>query len=376
MFNVYQSGSNILAYIKLTNFCNVGCEHCYLPESVRANKHAMSEETLIETLELIAKMAISQKSQSIFILWHGGEPLTLPIEYFKNAFTIVDEHIAKIQEKTNIGYSEGIQTSLIPFREEWVDIVKTRWSSHIGASIDFSSRKLNGSVENYHNLFMKKVELARDHGITVTPGIVPSKSENGKAAEINRWMIERDFYEYNIDRYNSYGQYLTDKPSNYEHSMFLIDLFDDIMIRMDGLSSVPFNNVIAAALKGVLYDMPGDRWGGRCQSDFLVVNPDGTTNNCPDKISFDESFSNVSSGYDGFRNSKMRRDSIRIQEISHKKDHCSTCENNTWCKSGCPITPNGPSEGEVECSGYKLFINHIRSYIEKGGLSNCEKYVS
>ena len=36
----------ITAYLKPTNYCNVDCAHCYLPESVRANKNKMTPETL------------------------------------------------------------------------------------------------------------------------------------------------------------------------------------------------------------------------------------------------------------------------------------------------------------------------------------------
>ena len=65
-----------------------------------------------------------------------------------------------------------------------------------------------------------------------------------------------------------------------------------------------------------------------------------------------------------FPKSKFRRKWIRHQAVTHKQDFCLSCENQNWCKSGCPITPNGPPEGEDECSGYKTYINYVREYLK------------
>ena len=50
----------LTVYLKPTNYCNVGCDFCYLPEDVRANKARMSPETLDATLELIGQLALRE----------------------------------------------------------------------------------------------------------------------------------------------------------------------------------------------------------------------------------------------------------------------------------------------------------------------------
>lgn len=356
------TASNVMAYVKPTNFCNVGCSHCYLTEEVRADKFLMSDTVLGQTIDTLFEMAIKQKSSSIMFLWHGGEPLTLPVSYFEKAGALIDKKLK--DHNIDIPFMEAIQTSLIPFREEWVDVVKSRWGSSIGTSIDFSSRKLKGSSDAYQKLFMKKVDLARGNDIDVIPGIVPSKLEVGRAADIHQWFLDRDFPMFNIEKYNSFGGDFEGATTNLEHSMFMIELFDDSMKRVAEGKQFAYNNVMAACIYGVLTNSPGDRWGGSCMSDFLVVEPDGSTNNCPDKTSYEAAYSNIQDGYQGFANSPSRRKWIRVQQLDHKKDHCYTCENNTWCKSGCPITPNGPSEGQEECAGFKTFITHVRNFLK------------
>lgn len=43
----------LTVYLKPTNYCNVGCDFCYLPEDVRANKARMSADTLDATLGMV-----------------------------------------------------------------------------------------------------------------------------------------------------------------------------------------------------------------------------------------------------------------------------------------------------------------------------------
>ncbi len=351
----------ISVYLKPTNFCNVDCEHCYLPASVRANKDRMSPEMIHKVMAFLKEMKNKGKHNQIFLIWHGGEPLILPISYFEMAGKIINEYFPKEE------LIEAIQTSLIPYRKEHAKIVKERFRGEIGTSIDFSSRLIKGSVEEYQKLWMLKVDMARSEDILVMPGMVPNKKDCYNASKIYQWFVDKDFWIWNIDRYTNIGGILPEMSTNREHAQFLIDLFDCSIEAIHKKGETPFVKVLAAGIGGVLYDNPGDRWGGTCQSDFVVVNPDGSLNNCPDKDSFEESYGNINTGYNSFEASPLRKKWIRIQQAGHRINDCYTCENASWCKSGCPITGNACNVNNVidECSGYKSFINHIRNFISK-----------
>ena len=297
----------------------------------------------------------------VHVLWHGGEPLMLGADFFREAGDILDAALP--------GHGESIQTSLIPFREEHVPIVLERFDGGIGSSIDFSQRKLNGSVEAYHDLWMKKVGLARVNGIVVIPGVVPTRNEIGREAEIVTWMVDRGFEAFNIDRYNAYNTAFPDRPSNREHAVLLGALFDALMEREREGRPAPIVGAVRASITGVLFGVGGDRWGGTCTSDFVVVEPDGSLNNCPDKSTVDVSFGRVEDGYRAFALNRFRRKSIRHHTVDHKMGYCATCENAHFCKSGCPITPNGPQEDPVEqeCSGYWTYLDHVRKYAASPG---------
>ncbi len=350
----------ITAYLKPTNFCNVDCAHCYLPQQVRANKDRMNEETLHRVMKFLKEMKEKGGHKAIFMIWHGGEPLILPVDYFHMASKIIDQYFTRDE------LIEGVQTSLIPYRKEHAEIVNTRWRGEIGSSIDFNSRLIKGSAEEYQKLWMSKVELARKDNILVMPGMVPSKKDCQNAFAIYDWFEDREFWIWNIDRYSNIGGDAPDFSTNAEHSKFLRDLFDKVVSGIEKKGVAPYIKPIAAAIGGILYDTPGDRWGGTCQSDFVIFNPDGKLNNCPDRDSFDKSFGSLQEGFQSFEKSPDRKKWIRLQQVGHRIDECYNCENASWCKSGCPITGNACNINGVvdECSGYKVFINHIRAFIK------------
>lgn len=343
---------SILAYVKPTNYCNVGCTHCYLPESVRADRFRMSFETVEHAARLLADMQARGRHQGAIVLWHGGEPLTIPPDWFEQAGEILDRHLP--------GHQQAIQTSLIPYRREYASLVNTRFGGEIGTSVDFTQRMIKGSVSAYHALWMQKVDMAREDGIGIVAGMVPTKNDLGHEAEIVQFFVDRDLWVFNIDRYNQFGGDLPDWPTNREHALFLIGVFEACLDHMERHGVAPLAGAVVAGIRGVLYQVPGDRWGGTCQSDFVVVEPDGGLNTCPDKSSFEPPYSFAADGFEAFAKSRFRRKWIRTQHVGHKRDHCATCENNVWCHSGCPITPNGPADGQEECAGYKTFLDHIR----------------
>ncbi len=349
----------ITAYLKPTNFCNVGCAHCYLPEEVRANKHKMDEDTLHKVMQFLKTMQEKKRKSGIFLLWHGGEPLILSPSYFEKAGKIIDQYFSEGE------IIEAVQTSLIPYRKELAEVAKQRWRGEIGSSIDFSSRLIKGSVQEYQKLWLLKANMARDDGLFIIPTMTPNKIDVYQSEYIFNWFKENDFWVWNIDRYSNIPGNLPDFPTNKEHSQFLINLFDLCVKEYKESGLAPLIKPIYACIGGILYDQPGDRWGGTCQSDFVVINPDGKLNSCPDRDSFENSYGNLFEGFNSFERSPERKKWIRIQQAGHRIDDCYNCENSTWCKSGCPITGNACTVNGVkdECSGFIGFISHVRKFI-------------
>lgn len=363
----------ITAYLKPTNHCNVGCSHCYLPEDVRADKTRMTDEAIHASMRLLREMKDRCGHGSIALIWHGGEPLSLGRRYFENAGKIIDEYFSKNE------LFESVQTSLIPFSKEYAELAKERWGGSLGASMDFSSRKIKGSSEAYADLWLSKANEAADLGLRVIPNVVPNKVDAGRGWEIYDWFAERGFGEWHCERLSDVGGLLDDVPTNREYSGFLSAILDKCFEDWNKSGKSAYVKPIWAVFGGILHDSPGERWGGTCQSDFVVVNPDGTLNNCPDKMSFEGSYGSAFDGFSAFESSSERRKWIRIQQAGHRISECESCENASWCRSGCPITPNGRKiDGRADdCSGFKEFVNKARELtMTKDGMEFATRYHS
>lgn len=346
-------------YLKPTNYCNIGCEHCYLPEETRANKSTMNDETLSATARLAVGLALREGHDSVHFIWHGGEPLVLPPAYYWEAQKTLKNAMG------NFPFTQSLQTSLIPYRNEWSELITQVFDDHIGSSVDFSQRHIKSSPEAYLDLWMKKVHLARDNGHFVLPGMVPSRHEISQSSPIYDWFVDHGFLAFNVERYSQFGGKTIDWPHNHEHAIFLTGLFDRVVADLKSKARAPSINVVSAAINAIMTGQPGERWGTQCQKEFIVVEPDGSLNTCPDRARHEPAYSNAAQGSEAFITSDQRRKWIRVSDITHKQPHCHTCEFRSFCKSGCPVTPNGPANGQRECSGYKSYLLHVQRYIDE-----------
>jgi radical SAM protein with 4Fe4S-binding SPASM domain len=365
----------ITAYIKPTNFCNVGCSHCYLPEFVRANKTMMSMETFLKVAERIKDYADQYGRGDVHVLWHGGEPLLVPLEWYDKANGILRE--------IGITGSQSMQTSLVPYRSEYASFIKEKMGGRLGVSYDFSSRKLNGSSEAYTDMFMSKVDMARADGLGLGVTMTVTKNELGRAKEIVDWYLVHGFSTIKIERYTQHGMVYQDWVTNMEHSLFMVDLLETILSLYE--KNILFSEgVTLSAIRGVMQGVSGDRWGTSCVTDFLVFEPDGETSNCTDRTGKEASFGSV---YQPLK--LMMENETRSKIVSghmsgeNIKDHCFSCEYVSWCKSGCPLQVNEVPSETTDCSGHRYFLDHIKkilgsekrdvllSYAEKLGISEC-----
>ncbi|MEZ9709246.1 SPASM domain-containing protein [Vibrio breoganii] len=349
----------LTVYLKPTNYCTVGCEHCFLPEDVRANKFTTNRESLLTTLKNLKDICV-KKQATPQIIWHGGEPLMLEPEYYEEASVMIDEVFGEGN------YVLSLQTSLIPYSRKWNNLIINRFGGGLGTSIDFTTRKVRDSSDTYISLWLKRVATARKAGIGVFPIFVPSMSDVGRADEIYKFFKDNEFTRVALERYvQLYEREDPNYPPNKLHSEFLWGLFSNAVADFEERGTCINFKAVTAGFLGVTKNQSGDRWGTSCQSNNIVVEPDGSLNSCPDRSRHEAPFSNIDEGANAFLQSKARRKWIRDSTITHKESHCTTCKFSSWCGSGCPLTPNTPDdEFEGECSGFSRFLHKVDEWVQ------------
>jgi uncharacterized protein len=75
-----------LLVIQPTPFCNIDCRYCYLPN--RNSKAVVSSETLSNLFSQV--FASGWTGDCLSVVWHAGEPMVLPIEFYREAFCMID----------------------------------------------------------------------------------------------------------------------------------------------------------------------------------------------------------------------------------------------------------------------------------------------
>jgi uncharacterized protein len=109
-----------------TPFCNISCKYCYLPD--RSSKAAMSLETINRIFSDL--FSSGWVGPELMVAWHVGEPLALPVAYYRDAFAAIDR---LTPSATTIQYT--FQTNGMLIDDEWCGFFKAH-HVQVGVSVD------------------------------------------------------------------------------------------------------------------------------------------------------------------------------------------------------------------------------------------------
>ncbi|HZK91034.1 MAG TPA: cyclophane-forming radical SAM/SPASM peptide maturase GrrM/OscB [Stellaceae bacterium] len=115
-----------LLVVQPTPFCNIDCRYCYLPE--RTNKSVVAEETL---RNLFSQVFVSGwAGDGLSVVWHAGEPLVLPVAFYRRAFALIDE-----LKPAEITVRHSFQTNGTLIDDAWCEFIG-ECGVNVGVSVD------------------------------------------------------------------------------------------------------------------------------------------------------------------------------------------------------------------------------------------------
>ena len=115
-----------LVVIQATPFCNIDCSYCYL--SNRAGRDRISIATVRAIGRALAES--SSLTDELTILWHAGEPLVLPIEFYEEAQRVLAEELG-----ARSVLHHTVQTNATLISRAWCEFFEANgWS--VGVSLD------------------------------------------------------------------------------------------------------------------------------------------------------------------------------------------------------------------------------------------------
>lgn len=345
----------ITVYLKPSNYCTVDCTHCYLSTEDRATRNIIDDKTLFDALIPAQKQA-KITNQPIQLIWHGGEPLTLPdtsidqtIDFYHHSNTIFNKVFEGIE------YQQYIQTSLIHYSSKFAPLIKTQHGGFISTSYD-KFRHIKGSKSRYTDLWESKITQAKNDGLALGITLVPdaSMADYDECLKTALYLKNLGFETVHIDRGIGSEPSI---PNNHQHSTILKHLFS-IQLEYDiEFSAVSAGiNLIHNLQKNIF--SPSDRWLPACTKSFFTIEPTGNTHACPD-IAASDSWSLEA---DTINRTRW----IRKQVLKPNNSLCQSCTFLPACQGGCPITPI--FDDSNECAGYKSFLIMLHEHYYPGSL--------
>jgi len=323
------------------NYCNARCDYCYA-KSYLAPRKIMP----MDTLEILIKKILDQKSLYPTFSWHGGEPTAVGINFFKNAITIMKKY-----RKSNQTIINQIQTNGTLITRELANFFH---DNNFGVSVSLDGPpKIHGlhrkfsNGENTFDSVMRGIENLK--AADINPGILctVTKGSLSYATEIFDFFIDCGF---NKIKFNPVFDSIQDKfsLSNEEWLEFLKNIFNkwfelgdpNIQVReldetISWISGTTINHCI----------------GKKTCLSWISVNPNGDVYPC-EYLKEDFYYGNIHqlALKDIINSEKYQKLSLLYNVVPKKCKHCSFYN---LCGNGCPVTRI--DNGNLSMSGIYVF---------------------
>ena len=115
-----------LVVVQPTPFCNIDCRYCYLPN--RSSKAVVAEETIANLFSQV--FASGWARDGLSVVWHAGEPLVLPVDFYRRAFRLIAE-----LKPSELTLTHAFQTNGTLIDDAWCRFFAEEHVS-VGVSID------------------------------------------------------------------------------------------------------------------------------------------------------------------------------------------------------------------------------------------------
>ena len=335
--------------IKPTLSCNISCKHCYHTPEERVSGHIS-----LNILEKLFRTA-SEEYESVWFIWHGGEPLMLSLQFYRDAITLQKKYFGKDTHRVG----NTIQTNGILLDRKFDNFCK---ENKINVGVSFEG-PYNDVLRERSSDVLKNLTYLSDKDHVFTVGSTISSGTESKQTELYEYFrdmkINVSFSPVIPSGCAAIHRELVPDPDLYIRSS--IEAFDKWLFDKD--SEIPLIPHYLYLLNALGEPTESDCAHTSCLTKWLCIYPNGDLypcgKNCPKNymlgnISDVEHLSDVFST-DGFKQ-------IILSTII-RREKCKDCEIFRYCNGGCSVDAfyecgieniNGDS-----CRIFKAVFTHI-----------------
>jgi uncharacterized protein len=358
-----------LLTIQTTRACNQRCLYCYQDGGSFKSSERITFDIIKKLIDdLMSYHEAIGSSERISITFHGGEPLLLGHNFFRDVLA----HLRALEgaQKRDI-FSLSVQSNLTLLDQLYCDIFK-EYNVSISTSIDGPSwlhNKFRGSgdVDN-HASVMRHVDLARKNGLNVGAICIITADKLSHAQDIYDFFCAHSM-NFKTNPPFLHGQAHKNRDlvgiSVDEYTAFIINLFDLWYAKKPKVIVENLFDIIAIVLNGA---GAGSCMNSNCSEKHITITPDGDCYTC-----------GRTTGNPTFCYGNIKRSSISDMGESRKLRYltnrvpdnievCSGCNFRQVCFSGCMyeayLQHGTIYSPDRNCEAFKAIYTHIHNRIK------------
>ncbi len=354
--------------IKTSDSCNLACSYCYA--TTRTAKISQDNFLSLDTTKRIFQETTNffGNVKNINYIWHGGEPLLLGLDYFKN---IVERQ--RYYKETGFKLTNSIQTNGILIDENWAKFFYDSDFS-VGVSID--------GLPDLHNK-VRKFPNHENSYYRVLEGIKCLKSENVKLGGLcvitnQSVLFSKEILENFVNLGIKKIDFLpfVDFDNNDQTTSLSLapkELYDFLGSAFDYWFKLDDPDFEIRIFENIILGLLGEKislcsFNGNCNQ-FISINANGDVYHCDFFVGNNSfCFGNIMNDSLGFILTGARY--IEYQEIvTHLPKMCGHCKWKKICNGGCTyhrwIRNKNFSDKYYFCESRKLLFDHIQSTINQ-----------
>jgi uncharacterized protein len=180
--------------IEASTFCNLRCAYCYQWDGL-ADQRRMPLELWRKVLRAACDYHLLQEARqgapmSTRLIWHGGEPLALPLGYLERTFQLKEEAVAAAGIAPE-RVTTAMQTNLFAVSDAAIDLLR-RYRVGFGVSFDVvRGMRLSVRGKTSEDRVLANFDRLRDAGLRCGAITVLAKHTCGMICDVFDFWAER-----------------------------------------------------------------------------------------------------------------------------------------------------------------------------------------
>ena len=349
--------------------CNLGCKYCYYlgkDQLFPADTPRKMSDELLE--RYIAERIATAVGSKVHFEWHGGEPTTLGLPYFRRIVELQRRH-----HRPGFSVSNGLQTNGTLLDADWARFLsETNFS--VGLSLDgpaemHDAYRVNKGGYPTHRQVVKAFQLLQKRKIHTDVLCVVHAANVGKPKEVYRYFKDLGVrYLQFLPLVEREGEGVSDRtPAPEAVGEFLCTVFDEWVQSDVGRIVIQFFDEALRPACGVPHSLCLFR---ETCGDVLALEHDGSMYPCDHFVDPQYRLGNLEA--DSFFELLSRPELAEFGDRTRSTlpSSCLNCEVLAWCNGGCPkdriaVSAKGEPGLNYLCKGFQRFFRHCQPAMDE-----------